>query len=79
MTSSRMKVANLLEESLLKELESLNMKNTKFKVIFNKVGYTSSGCDDVEYYVSFNLGENLNPLNKVASGGEMSRFMLAFK
>lgn len=79
LTSSRMKVANLLEESLLKELESLNMKNTKFKVIFNKVGYTSSGCDDVEFYVSFNLGENLNPLNKVASGGEMSRFMLAFK
>lgn len=79
LTSSRMKVANLLEESLLKELESLNMKNTKFKAIFNKVGYTSSGCDDVEYYVSFNLGENLNPLNKVASGGEMSRFMLAFK
>ena len=79
LTDQRMKVANLLEESLLKELGSLNMKNTKFKVIFNKVGYTSSGCDDVEFYVSFNLGENLNPLNKVASGGEMSRFMLAFK
>lgn len=79
LTEQRMKVANLLEESLLKELGSLNMKNTKFKVIFNKVGYTSSGSDDVEFYVSFNLGENLNPLNKVASGGEMSRFMLAFK
>jgi DNA repair protein RecN len=79
LTDQRMKVANLLEESLLKELGSLNMKNTKFKVIFNKVGYTSSVCDDVEFYVSFNLGENLNPLNKVASGGEMSRFMLAFK
>ena len=79
LTDQRMKVANLLEESLLKELGSLNMKNTKFKVIFNKLGYTSSGCDDVEFYVSFNLGENLNPLNKVASGGEMSRFMLAFK
>ncbi len=79
LTYQRVKVANLLEESLLKELGSLNMKNTKFKVIFNKVGYTSSGCDDVEFYVSFNLGENLNPLNKVASGGEMSRFMLAFK
>ena len=79
LTDQRMKVANLLEESLLKELGSLNMKNTKFKVIFNKVGYTSSGCDDVEFYVSFNLGEDLNPLNKVASGGEMSRFMLAFK
>lgn len=79
LTDQRMKVANLLEESLLNELGSLNMKNTKFKVIFNKVGYTSSGCDDVEFYVSFNLGENLNPLNKVASGGEMSRFMLAFK
>lgn len=79
LTSSRKLVAKLLEEDLLKELESLNMKNTKFKVIFNKVGYTSSGCDDVEFYVSFNLGENLNPLSKVASGGEMSRFMLSFK
>ncbi len=79
LTSSRKLVAKLLEEDLLKELESLNMKNTKFKVIFNKVGYTSSGRDDVEFYVSFNLGENLNPLSKVASGGEMSRFMLSFK
>ena len=79
LTNSRKKIAAFLEASILNELESLNMKNTKFKVIFNKVAYNNSGCDDVEFYISFNLGENLNPLNKVASGGEMSRFMLAFK
>nr|WP_314277240.1 DNA repair protein RecN [uncultured Peptostreptococcus sp.] len=79
LTNTRKKIAAFLEASILNELESLNMKNTKFKVIFNKVAYNNSGCDDVEFYISFNLGENLNPLNKVASGGEMSRFMLAFK
>lgn len=75
----RHEIAIKLEEELLVELKSLNMKNTKFKVIFNKIEYNESGYDDVEFYVSFNLGEDMNPLNKVASGGEMSRFMLAFK
>ena len=79
LSDKRMKVAEKLEESLLSELVSLNMKNTRFKVIFKKIDYNDNGYDDIEFYVSFNLGEDLNPLNKVASGGEMSRFMLAFK
>lgn len=79
LSEKRMNVAAMLEENLLSELKSLNMKNTRFKVVFNKIDYNENGYDDIEFYVSFNLGEDLNPLNKVASGGEMSRFMLAFK
>ncbi len=45
-----------LEESLLSELVSLNMKNTRFKVIFKKIDYNDNGYDDIEFYVSFNLG-----------------------
>lgn len=79
LTFARQDVSCKLEQQLLLELKSLNMKNTKFKVNFNKIDYNENGCDDIEFYVSFNLGEDLNPLYKVASGGEMSRFMLAFK
>ncbi len=75
----RKELAKKLEEDLLKELCTLNMKNTEFKVNFKKIEYNDKGNDDVEFFVSFNLGEDLNPLYKVASGGEMSRFMLAFK
>lgn len=79
LTEVRKDVSFELERELLDELSSLNMKNTRFKVNFNKIDYNENGNDDVEFHVSFNLGEDLNPLNKVASGGEMSRFMLAFK
>ncbi|WAW15623.1 DNA repair protein RecN [Peptostreptococcus equinus] len=79
LTVKRQEMAVLLENSLKEELISLNMKNTRFKVMFNKIVYNDQGQDDVEFFVSFNIGENLNPLNKVASGGEMSRFVLAFK
>lgn len=79
LSEGRKKMASKLEEELLEELSSLNMKNTKFKVDFKKIEYNENGYDDVEFLVSFNLGEEMNPLYKVASGGEMSRFMLAFK
>ncbi|SFE74103.1 DNA repair protein RecN [Peptostreptococcus sp. D1] len=79
LTNTRIKASAELEIRLLEELNSLNMKNTRFKVNFNSLDYNENGCDDIEFFVSFNLGEDLNPLSKVASGGEMSRFMLAFK
>lgn len=79
LTEKRKIIAEKLEKNILKELLSLNIKNTKFKVMFNKVEYNDDGMDDVDFYVSFNLGEDLKPINKVASGGEMSRFMLGFK
>lgn len=79
LTQARIKVASKLEEVLLIELKSLNMKNVVFKVNFEKSTFIQNGQDDVEFMISFNLGEDIKPIYKVASGGEMSRFMLAFK
>ncbi|MRN23258.1 DNA repair protein RecN [Romboutsia ilealis] len=79
LTQARQKVASNLEEVLLIELKSLNMKNVLFKVKFEESNFTLEGKDDIEFMISFNLGEDIKPIYKVASGGEMSRFMLAFK
>ncbi|WP_270941906.1 DNA repair protein RecN [Romboutsia lituseburensis] len=79
LTNARKNVAIKLEEALLVELKSLNMKNVIFKVNFEESIFTSNGKDDIEFMISFNLGEDIKPIYKVASGGEMSRFMLAFK
>ncbi len=79
LTEARKRVAKELEEVLLEELKSLNMKNVLFKVNFEESTFTIGGKDDIEFMISFNLGEDIKPIYKVASGGEMSRFMLAFK
>ena len=79
LTNARKEVAKELEKILLEELKSLNMKNILFKVNFEETTFNIDGKDDVEFMISFNLGEDIKPICKVASGGEMSRFMLAFK
>ena len=79
LTKARKLVASKLEDVLLVELKSLNMKNVVFKVNFEESSFTVDGKDDIEFMISFNLGEDIKPIYKVASGGEMSRFMLAFK
>lgn len=79
LTKIRKEVASELESILLMELESLNMKNIVFKVNFDQTSFTYNGIDNIEFIISFNLGEDVKPIYKVASGGEMSRFMLAFK
>ena len=79
LTKARKEVALRLEEVLLIELKSLNMKNVVFKVNFEETTFNLKGQDDIEFMISFNLGEDIKPIYKVASGGEMSRFMLAFK
>lgn len=79
LTKIRKEVASELESILLMELESLNMKNIVFKVNFDRTSFTYNGIDNIEFMISFNLGEDVKPIYKVASGGEMSRFMLAFK
>ncbi len=67
------------------ELKTLNIPNAKFTVAFKEYNKESAnlnstdGCDEVEFMFSANKGEPLKPLNKVISGGEMSRFMLAIK
>ncbi|WFD09045.1 DNA repair protein RecN [Tepidibacter hydrothermalis] len=79
-TSIRKEIANKLENDICEQLNSLNMKNVVFKVDLNqKEDYSSTGKDIIEFMISFNIGEDLMPIYKVASGGEMSRFMLAFK
>ena len=80
LTEARKIVAKDLQDKLLYELKSLNMKNVVFEVDFKVLdNFSQKGQDDVEFMISFNLGEDIKPIYKVASGGEMSRFMLAFK
>ncbi len=66
-------------QKVLSELRQLGMKNCRFEAQFTPKTPQSNGADDVEFMFSANLGEPLKPLIKVISGGEMSRFMLAFK
>lgn len=79
----REKAAHILEKNITQELENLEMKNSEFKVnlLFNDNGlnFTKNGLDTVEFLISSNIGEPLKPLSKIASGGEMSRIMLAIK
>ena len=76
----RKKVAEKLEKTINVQLKDLNMANSKFKVDFSeKTVISSRGMDDVEFMMVTNLGENYKPLAKIASGGEISRIMLALK
>ncbi len=69
-----------LEKSLNKEIVELNIKNGKFKVGVNKKeNIDKTGFDDVDFLIRTNKGESLTSLTKTASGGEISRIMLAFK
>lgn len=71
--------ADKLEQILKQEFCELGMKNAIFKVSFAKGEYSQTGYDDIQFMFSANLGEEVKPLSKIISGGEMSRFMLAFK
>lgn len=76
----RKKVASRLEEEVEEELKELNLKNCRFEVgLDSEEELTSHGIDRVEFMISPNVGEDLKPLVKIASGGEISRIMLALK
>lgn len=80
LSNSRKKIAVKIENELLNELKFLNMEDAKLKVQINKLErMTSDGYDEVEFFISTNVGQDLKPLNKIASGGEVSRVMLALK
>lgn len=80
LSQCRKETAGNLEENILTELKSLFMENTRFKVMFTELDKPNeTGLDKVEFFISTNLGEDLKPLVKVASGGELSRVMLAIK
>ena len=78
----RNKYGLILEEKINNELIDLEMKNAKIKInitFSNEQKYNNNGLDEVEIYISTNIGEDAKPLYKIASGGEMSRIMLAIK
>ena len=77
----RAKNGEILSKKINKELSELEMKNAKFKVNinYNENNYTINGLDKIEFYISTNLESQYKPLTKIASGGEMSRIMLAIK
>ncbi len=85
LSESRHELALLFEKRIMKELNDLGMGNTRFKVEFrkNETGRplmpTDTGDDRIEFLISPNPGEPLKPLAKIASGGELSRIMLAIK
>lgn len=71
--------AKILCEKIEKELLALNMPSIRFFANFTTEELSSKGKDLVEFKISTNLGEEPKPLSKIASGGELSRIMLAFK
>ncbi|KJS22464.1 MAG: hypothetical protein VR72_05285 [Clostridiaceae bacterium BRH_c20a] len=75
----RQKIASQLELEMKKQLEELSMPNTIFKVEIKETLHNLRGNNKVEFLISPNPGEPLRPLSRIASGGEMSRIMLAFK
>ena len=77
----RNKKATKLSQNINKELEELEMKNAKInvKVEYIENEFFETGKDKVEFYIKTNMGEEEKELNKIASGGEMSRIMLAIK
>ena len=83
LSDERRKVADKFEKDITKELCDLGMGGSTFKVDIQESedvdDISANGMDSVEFMISPNVGEPLKPLAKIISGGEMSRFMLAFK
>jgi len=82
LSALRKKYAEVFADKVKKELAELSMKNAKFEIKFETVDENTcdeTGFDKIEFMFTANAGQPLKPLNKVASGGEMSRFMLAVK
>jgi DNA repair protein RecN (Recombination protein N) len=79
LSGERKKVALELKKSVEKELNSLGMKKTIFEIHIDPLPLSLKGVDRVEFLISPNVGEEVKPLAKIASGGELSRIMLAMK
>lgn len=76
-SDKRKKVAAVISKKIISELEDLNMKNCQFEILLEKSEISRTGFDKLEFMFSANKGEKLYPLSLVASGGEISRVMLA--
>lgn len=79
LTASRKKAALKFEKDVTEILRYLDMPSVVFSVKTEQGRYTKTGCDNIEFMICTNAGETLKPLSKIASGGELSRVMLAIK
>lgn len=76
---NRKQAADTMSKRILSELAQLDMPRVQFACRFTETELTANGADAVAFYMSANAGEALKPLNRVASGGELARIMLAMK
>ena len=80
LSNHRKKAAQNLEKSIIKALKDLNFLEVRFEVEFKRLDkYTAKGIDSIQFMISTNPGEDIKPLAKIASGGELSRIMLGLK
>lgn len=79
LTALRQKAAQQLEARILQELKPLALDKVQFQVGLQPISPTQNGADQIQFLFSANPGEALQPLSESASGGEMSRFLLALK
>lgn len=78
-SQKRKKISEILEKKVEEEINKLNIKDAKFKIEIKEKELSFDGIDKIEFLIAPNLGQDLMPMAKVASGGEMSRIMLGFK
>ncbi len=76
---NRQENAEIMSRKILTELSQLDMPKVQFACRFRETELTENGADAVAFYLSANIGEDLKPLSKVASGGELARIMLSMK
>ncbi len=79
LSAYRKRQAQLLEKAIQTELHDLYLPNATFTISFDEIALNKYGMDQVSFLVSMNKGEQVKPLDKTASGGELSRFMLGLK
>ena len=79
LSQSRKETAKIFENNVMEELRFLDMPSVQFNVEFTEVELCENGVDSVEFLISANVGEPPKPIAKIASGGELSRIMLALK
>ncbi|MBE6989396.1 MAG: DNA repair protein RecN [Ruminococcaceae bacterium] len=79
LSDARRQAATALSEQILSELRQLDMGRIRFEVAFREKPLDESGMDEVQFLISANAGEELKPIHRIASGGELARIMLALK
>ena len=79
LTAARKAAAAVLEQRIQSELQDLDMHKVRFAIDFAEKAPAADGCDVIRFLMSANVGEDLRPIAKIASGGELARIMLALK